>query len=116
RHRTLGLPYLTPTVLEAGSANQVNVIPSDASVYVDVRTIPGVDHQDLVRTVTLLAQAAGAPEGVAGHVTVLDDRPPVEVEPTEPVVVALAEAHEAVVGSPARYGGVPGATDGTILT
>jgi succinyl-diaminopimelate desuccinylase len=116
RHKTLGLVYLTPTVLDAGSADQVNVIPAHASVYVDVRTIPGVDHQDLVRTVTLLAQAAGAPEGVADHVTVLDDRPAVEIDPTEPVVVALAEAHEAVLGSPARYGGVPGATDGTILT
>ena len=32
-----------------------------------------------------------------------------------PVVVALAAAHEAVTGSPPTYGGVPGATDGTIL-
>ena len=31
-------------------------------------------------------------------------------------MVALAAAHEAVTGAPARFGGVPGATDGTILT
>jgi succinyl-diaminopimelate desuccinylase len=30
-------------------------------------------------------------------------------------VRALHEAHEAVVSEPARYGGVPGSTDGTIL-
>jgi succinyl-diaminopimelate desuccinylase len=32
------------------------------------------------------------------------------------VVQALMAAHEAVTGSPAVLGGVPGATDGTILT
>jgi succinyl-diaminopimelate desuccinylase len=32
------------------------------------------------------------------------------------VVQALCEAHAAVTGHPARLGGVPGATDGTILT
>jgi succinyl-diaminopimelate desuccinylase len=32
-----------------------------------------------------------------------------------PVVRALHEAHESVVGAPAVYGGVPGSTDGTIL-
>jgi succinyl-diaminopimelate desuccinylase len=32
------------------------------------------------------------------------------------VVEALCAAHEAVTGQTARFGGVPGATDGTILT
>jgi succinyl-diaminopimelate desuccinylase len=31
-------------------------------------------------------------------------------------VTALAAAHQNVTGEQARYGGVPGATDGTILT
>jgi succinyl-diaminopimelate desuccinylase len=115
-HEHLGLPYLTPTVLDAGSADQMNVIPAVASVYIDVRTIPAIDHDALIADVTKLAEAAGTAHGVGTTVSVVDDRPSVEVPAGHPVVAALAAAHEAVTGEPPRYGGVPGATDGTILT
>ncbi len=115
-HEHLGLPYLTPTVLDAGSADQMNVIPAVASVYIDVRTVPAIDHDALITDVTKLAEAAGTVYGVDATVSVVDDRPSVEVRADHPVVTALAAAHEAVTGEPARYGGVPGATDGTILT
>jgi succinyl-diaminopimelate desuccinylase len=115
-HEHLGHVYLTPTVTAAGSADQINVIPARATVCVDVRTIPGVDHAALVARVGELATEAGAACGVTAEVTVIDDRPCVEVAQDHPLVVALAAAHESVLGEPARYGGVPGATDGTILT
>ncbi|RJK96444.1 M20 family metallopeptidase [Vallicoccus soli] len=115
-HEHLGRVYLTPTVLGAGDADQINVIPARASVCLDVRTLPDVDHGALVARVRALAEAAGTPDGVRAEVTVVDDRPAVEVDPAHPLVTALAAAHEAVLGEPARYGGVPGATDGTILT
>jgi succinyl-diaminopimelate desuccinylase len=115
-HEHLGLPYLTPTVVQGGSPGQVNVIPARASLYVDVRTVPGLDHAALVADVTKLAEAAVSSYGVTAEVSVVDDRPSVEIAIDDPVVTALAGAHEAVVGEPARYGGVPGATDGTILT
>jgi succinyl-diaminopimelate desuccinylase len=86
-HEHLGLLYLTPTATAAGTAAQMNVIPRSASAYLDVRTV-----------------------------TVIDDRPPVDTSLDHPVVACLAAAHEEVTGSPATYGGVPGTTDGTILT
>jgi succinyl-diaminopimelate desuccinylase len=115
-HEHLGAVYVTPTVSRAGSLDQINVIPGRACVAVDVRTIPGVDHAALVERVRVLAAEAGAPDGVETGVTVVDDRPCVEIAADHPLVTALAGAHEAVVGEPARFGGVPGATDGTILT
>lgn len=115
-HEHLGLPYVTPTVVRAGSPEQVNVIPARASLFVDVRTVPGLDHAGLVGDVTKLAATSAAADGVTAEVTVVDDRPSVEIAADHPVVAALAAAHEAVVGEPPRYGGVPGATDGTILT
>ena len=48
RHQHLGDFYLTPTVLSAGSSEQVNVIPATASVYLDIRTIPSVGHPALL--------------------------------------------------------------------
>jgi succinyl-diaminopimelate desuccinylase len=115
-HEHLGLPYVTPTVVQAGSPDQINVIPARASLFVDVRTVPGLDHAALISDVTKLAATAAAADGVTAEVTVVDDRPSVEIAADAPVVAALAAAHEAVVGEPARFGGVPGATDGTILT
>jgi succinyl-diaminopimelate desuccinylase len=115
-HEHLGEVYVTPTVSRAGSLDQINVIPARATVAVDVRTIPGVDHSTLVGRVRELAAEAGAPDGVTSELVVVDDRPCVEIATDHPLVTALAAAHQAVLGEPARYGGVPGATDGTILT
>ncbi|HVX47605.1 MAG TPA: M20/M25/M40 family metallo-hydrolase, partial [Mycobacteriales bacterium] len=44
----LGRPYLTPTVLRAGDPDQLNVIPAEAWLGVDVRTVPGQDHGEIV--------------------------------------------------------------------
>jgi succinyl-diaminopimelate desuccinylase len=115
-HEHLGLPYVTPTVAAAGSVDQINVIPARATVCIDIRTVPLLDHKTLIGEVSELAKAAGAADGVAVEMRVVDNRPSVEIDPAHPVVEALAAAHTAVRGEPARYGGVPGATDGTILT
>ena len=115
-HAHLGDVHLTPTVLRAGEPAQMNVIPRDAAAWLDVRTIPGVDHAAVVEAIGARAAAAGHDAGVVGSVTVIDDRPAVSTPATSPVVTALCEAHAAVTGQPARLGGVPGATDGTVLT
>ncbi|MCU0260393.1 MAG: M20 family metallopeptidase [Ilumatobacteraceae bacterium] len=115
-HPHLGLVWVTPTVLRSGDPVQMNVMPAHASVWVDVRTIPSVDHDDLVAEVRRLAADAAAPTGVTADVTVIDDRPAVAVDERHPLVRAVWDAHAAVGTSPPRLGGVPGATDGTVLT
>lgn len=115
-HEHLGEVYLTPTVAAAGTPEQMNVIPASASVYFDVRTVPGASHLIIEAEVLSLAREACAPDGTTATVTVIDDRPPVDTPVDHPVVAAMAAAHEQVTGQPARYGGVPGTTDGTILT
>jgi succinyl-diaminopimelate desuccinylase len=115
-HEHLGLPYLTPTVLRAGEPRQMNVIPAHADVWIDVRTIPGIEHASLVDDLTELAASAATSHGVVSVVEVIDDRPCVDTPATAPVVRALWDAHAAVTGDAPRLGGVPGATDGTVLT
>ncbi|MEU4700826.1 M20 family metallopeptidase [Nonomuraea dietziae] len=111
-HEHLGEVYVTPTVVQAGSQEQVNVIPAVASVFVDVRTVPGVAHKEVADRVEELASF----DGIESRVAILVDRPPVEVPVEHPVVTALAAAHTAVTGEEPVYGGVPGSTDGTVLT
>jgi succinyl-diaminopimelate desuccinylase len=112
----LGDVYLTPTVLRAGDAPQMNVMPGVAGVWVDVRTIPGVDHAEVVHRLAGLAADAGAAHRVEAAVDVIDDRPAVCTPESSPVVRAVLAAHETVTGRPGCLGGVPGATDATVLT
>ncbi|AZI58029.1 M20 family peptidase [Nakamurella antarctica] len=115
-HPTLGEFYLTPTVVEAGTREQGNVIPEIAAVHLDIRTIPGIDHDGLITLITILTEQIATEAGLRANIIIVDDRPPVEISEDAAVVRALALAHEHVVGTPPVYGGVPGTTDGTILT
>ena len=45
----------------------------------------------------------------------IEDRPPTDTDPADPLVAAVVAAHEAEYGETPPFGGVPGATDGTIL-
>ena len=53
-HPHLGLTWVTPTVLRAGDAPQMNVMPAAASMWIDVRTIPSVDHDELVAELSVV--------------------------------------------------------------
>jgi succinyl-diaminopimelate desuccinylase len=108
RHPHLGRDYLTPTWVVAGTEDQLNVIPGSAVAGLDVRTIPGTDHAALVARLR-----AGLPLG--GRLEVIEDRPPTETPQLHSLVGAAVAAHETVLGRSPVLGGVPGATDGTIL-
>src|SRR6185437_1596851 len=114
-HPTLGAVYLTPTVIQAGDALQLNVIPERAWLAVDVRTTPSVDHADLVAALRADAARIAAATGVELELSIVDDRPSTETAADEAVVRAVVDAHRDRLGAEPALGGVPGATDGTIL-
>ena len=115
-HRYLGRPYLTPTVLDAGTPAQLNVIPGEATAYLDVRTTPDTPHPALLARLDALARTIERdhPERRVA-IEVIEDRPPTATALAEPLVAAVVAAHEAEWGQTPPFGGVPGATDGTIL-
>ena len=115
-HRYLGKPYLTPTVLDAGTPAQLNVIPAEAIAYLDVRTTPDTPHPQILARLDALAHTIehDHPERTIA-IEVIEDRPPTATDPAEPLVAAVVAAHEAEWDETPPFGGVPGATDGTIL-
>jgi succinyl-diaminopimelate desuccinylase len=134
RDEHLGWPSFTPTVIQApaGGPGQLNVMPGEARVLVDIRTIPRQSHPVIVEELQRLA--AGVQEKTAAHygdydrllgvergrdlrvaVEILTDRPCTLTEPSEAVVQAAHWATHTVTGKEPFYGGVPGATDGTFL-
>jgi succinyl-diaminopimelate desuccinylase len=115
-HPTLGQVWITPTVLRAGEPAQMNVMPAGASLWIDVRTTPVIEHRELLAELTELLATSAAEVGIESELVVIDDRPAVSTAEDHPLVAAVAAAHTAVTGSAARLGGVPGATDCTIIT
>ena len=112
----LGEPSVTPTVLHAGHLAQLNVIHADALVGIDVRTIPGQSHAEIRRDLeAAAAEAASTIAGCQSAVEIIEERPPTETPRSARVVGAVERACLRVQGRPARYRGVPGATDGTFL-
>ena len=135
RDELLGWPSFTPTVIQAPpvGAAQLNVMPGQARVLVDVRTVPGEAHGEVRSQLASLAaeveretrEAYGAYDSRLGHrrsredlqvqVEFLTDRPCTSTDRRDPVVLAADWATRRVTGEEPVYAGVPGATDGTFL-
>ncbi len=134
RHEHLGWPSFTPTVIRAPAAGapQLNVVPGEAQILVDVRTVPGQSHEQIRADLHALAErvrrrvgqeyrdsdrrlAVERERDLEIEVEFLTDRPCTETAPDEPIVLAADWATRRVWSGEPVYGGVPGATDGTFL-
>jgi len=117
-HEHLGLPWITPTIVRApvhGEA-QLNVMPDEAYAALDVRTVPGQDHEALHGALTDAADAvARDTPGLSIELDWFESRPSTQTPGDDPLVRALELAYPLVFQRPACFGGVPGATDGTFL-
>jgi succinyl-diaminopimelate desuccinylase len=134
REDFLGWPSFTPTVIQAPASGpaQLNVMPGEARLLVDIRTVPRQSHPAIVEALKRLAAevqdqarthycAHDARLGIercrdlAVALEILTDRPCTLTGRSEPVVQAAHWATQRVTGREPAYGGVPGATDGTFL-
>lgn len=123
KHEFLGWPSITPTTITTPikGVAQINVVPTDAYVTLDIRTIPGQDHDTIVNQVQAMLnrleqQYDEGDEKFKASLEIIDNRPVVECDKDEPIVKALVSAYEEVMHEDAIFNGVPGATDGTFLT
>lgn len=134
RHEHLGWPSFTPTVIKAPRTGpaQLNVIPSQAEILVDIRTIPTQSHEEIRADLLSLAERTSEAIGriyreydiklgierdvsVSIQTAFLTDRPCTDTDDRDPVVLAAGWATRQVTGKPPTLAGVPGATDGTFL-
>ena len=115
----LGYPSLTPTILMCPDRGepQINVIPASAYVALDIRTIPGQSHKELVRRLEeCLSSLESEDPNFDADLEVIEERPPTETPMEDPLVRSMAAAYRDLTGNEPRYNGVPGATDGTYLS
>ena len=119
RDPLVGYPSITFTVVQAppaGEPAQLNVMPGESLGYVDIRTTPCQDHDEIRKTLkNIIADLAGEDKDFNASIEFIEDRPVVTMEKDEPIVTFAAEARRDITGKEPVYNGVPGATDGTFL-
>ncbi|MBI3637986.1 MAG: ArgE/DapE family deacylase, partial [Candidatus Rokubacteria bacterium] len=119
RSRYLRPPTVTPTIVRAPTHGvpQSNVIPGAAEVTLDVRLTPGADEAAVAAEIDASCRAAqrACPEAAVEWRAVNGFRLATRVEASEPLVRAMVKGVRQATGRRAKFGGVPGSTDGTIL-
>jgi succinyl-diaminopimelate desuccinylase len=116
----LGWPSVTFTVLRApppGAPAQLNVLPGEAEGFVDIRTVPAQDHEEVRAALRrILGELAAEDPDFRAEIQFIEDRPVVRIGKEEPLVQEAARAFREVACREPVYSGVPGATDGTFLS
>lgn len=110
---------VTPTVVRAPlqGVAQSNVIPSAAQAVLDVRLTPGPEAAAVAAEIDAACRAAAQrlPGAAIEWEAINGYRLATRVEKREPLVRAMIAGVRQATGKRARFGGVPGSTDGTIL-
>lgn len=114
-HALLTPPTLTLTTFSGGV--QTNVIPDRAQATLDIRTVPGLEHDFVIRQVEqAIAELTQHLPGFRAEMEILNDRPSVST-PTEAPLMALAQqvyrdilGRQPIIRAPSFY------TDASVLS
>jgi succinyl-diaminopimelate desuccinylase len=91
---------------------KTNVVPDHCVVTVDMRTVPGQDHQAILRQVEdLMAALRQRIPDFNATARITNDRPPLETSPNEPVVQSFLDVVAEVTGERPVLKGVRYYTD-----
>ncbi|MED2974421.1 M20 family metallopeptidase [Fictibacillus sp. B-59209] len=117
-HPYLGWPSITPTILQAPVKGepQINVVPAQCMATLDIRTVPGQEHEQLRSKIEdIIERLSEDDDDFKATLELIEDRPWTETPKDHEVVQAMAQAYTQVTGKDPVFNGVPGATDGTFL-
>ncbi|HEX2173137.1 MAG TPA: M20/M25/M40 family metallo-hydrolase, partial [Dehalococcoidia bacterium] len=113
-HLLLGRPTLNVGTIRGGS--KTNMVADSCAVTVDIRTVPGQDHEAIVAQVSHLLDRIGAagPE-CPTEIRVLNDAPPIETDAEDAFVRDVVRAVGDATGRRPTPGGVMYYTDAAAL-
>ena len=104
-HPFLGPPTLSICTFQGGG--KVNVVPDKAVVELDIRTVPGMNHDAVLKALQLLWPQAA--------LQVLTDVPPVLTDSDDPFVSSALNVLAALEGARPTPGSVSFFTDASVL-
>ena len=107
-------PVLSVTTISGGT--KINVIPDLCRIEIDRRLLPGeTPEYALKQIIEAVAKAKAVDSAIDASVKVLEEWPPMEVAPEEPIVQALARVVEARTGAKPKLFGKAAGTDASWL-
>lgn len=117
-HEYLKWPSITPTIIASPAKGeaQINVVPGEAYMTLDIRTIPGQNHNELVqRILDIYERLRKEDPDFNATLKIIEERPWTSTPKDAVITKAVYRAVEEVTGKEPVWQGVPGATDGTFL-
>lgn len=117
-HEYLKWPSITPTVIASPAKGeaQINVVPGEAYMTLDIRTIPGQNHNDLKQKILDIYNRLRKDDpDFNATLDIIEERPWTSTPKDAAITKAVYRAVEEVTGKEPVWQGVPGATDGTFL-
>ena len=92
-HPILGSTTMAVTKFHGG--NMTNIVPAEASLEIDIRTIPETSHDEILRAAEQLCQdMQRSYSNVAAELTVINNRPAIECDPASAFRGKIAAAAE----------------------
>ena len=119
RHTYRAHPLLGPPTLSVGTIQggvKTNVVADRCMLQVDMRTVPGQDHEVLVRDVEAVIEAEQREDtGFQATVRVEADRPPVETSTDDFLIQSALQVGQAVIGRSLTPRGMNYFSDASVL-
>lgn len=113
-HEFFGAPTLNITTMHAGDIT--NALPIKCEATVDIRTVPGVSHQDIIKYVeSIIADMKAKDKDFVMEYEIINDIKLIETDKNSLLVKTAFATHEEVLGRPAEPTGVFYFTDAIAL-
>jgi succinyl-diaminopimelate desuccinylase len=113
-HPLLGRSTISVDVIKGGVAT--NVVADEAWCAIDIRTLPGEDHQEILSLIEKwIEEQKAATPGLAMEIDVLNDRAAYEIAEDHELVETLSDVIEDVHGRKPEKMGAAFYTDGSVF-
>ena len=117
-HEYLKWPSITPTIISSPAKGeaQINVVPGEAHMMLDIRTIPGQNHNELKQKILdIYSKLQKDDPDFKATLNIIEERPCTSTPKDAKITKVIYKAVEEITGKEPVWQGVPGATDGTFL-
>lgn len=110
----VGHPTMNISTISGGV--KTNVVPDKCSITIDMRTVPGMDHNEIIKDLErLILKLSEEIKGFKADIKILNNRPAVETNKTHPFIKLAQSSFKEVFGEDAEPQGVDFYTDASIF-
>lgn len=112
-HPLLGSPTVNVGTIQGGV--KPNIVPDECIMEVDIRTVPGQNHQHIVMQISDFLQKASAVYGATSTIDILNDLPAVTTEVSHPFTELAVSTLHTYFDQQKKAGGVMYYTDASVF-